>query len=622
MQRLTRRSALLSSTAIAGALAGCEQLIGAGSSAVEVTSVEVEPARESGDRLAVGSPTTIRATVENSTSSTATEPLTLTVDGTELVTETVTVDAGGSRTWTHDYVFRTAGSLTVAVNGVSEDITVADGLSGEHTSEVRAIAAERESASEGIVRVRIGVENPHDEVVFAAPLVAVDGERASVTSRSDPESGPPVRVPPGETRSLIADRVVNADGRYEATVNGEQVGTAELQYRDTPYHLGTPGRTGPRMPSGGIGTEPTLVAEFDFGEPDRVPDIEELLNVSIRAITDERLYLCIKWRRSDGQIWSIAALDRWSGETAFHLPTTPPGEVAVLGDTEYTLSAESEELMTLTARSKDQTEQWQREFGVAKQRVEGTNMVPADDSLYVTTPDGVAELDADSGETRRTMTGAYPAVGENAVFTFGGEGPLSKFPRDGSTTTPDWQRTPGDGTRETGAVANGRVYVSTFSGDEASEYRYEFHAYDAETGEHQWTTVASQSTATPVGIRLAQLPGMTVRNGYVMWAGGTNIVEADTGDDVETDGIRGGYAGSPLGPRRVYGVDESAFYVSTFLEGLADGERSVPGANAVPLPESLGESRLVDMLYGRGVMYVATRNRVYGYSGTLPDNTE
>lgn len=622
MSRLTRRSALLASSVIAGALAGCESLSGTGGSAVEITSVEVEPAQESADQLAVGSPASIRATVENSSSSTATEPLTLTVDGRELVTETVTLDGGARRTWELDYVFRTAGSLTVTVNGVSRDVTVTDGRVGEHTSRVRAIAAERESASEGVVRVRLGVENPHDEAVFAAPLVAVGGERAPVTSAYQFEREPPVRIPPGETHAFVADRVVTADGSYEAAVHGEPVGTAELQYRDTPYHLGTPGRTGPRVPSGGIGTEPQLVADFEFGEPDRVPDIEELLNVFIRAITDDRLYLAVQWRRSEGQIWSIAALDRWSGETVFHLPTAPPAEIAVLGDTTYTLSAVSRERITLTARSMDQTEQWQREFDVADQRVDGTMQVPAGDSLYVTTPDGVAELDADSGETRRTLPGAFAMVGDDAVFTFGGEGPLAKFPRDGSTTTSQWERTPRDGTREVGAVADGLAYVSAFTGDEATEYQYEYHAYDTETGAHEWQTVASQSVVRSVGIALPQLREITVRNDYVMWSAGTDMVEADTGRDQSTEGIRGGYAGSPVSPRRVYGVDESEFYVTSFFSDRQFGGRPIPGEGAVELPEPLGESRIADVLYGRGVMYVATNGQVYGYSGAMPDENE
>lgn len=623
MQRLTRRSALLASSVIAGALAGCQQPSGIGSSAVEITALEIEPAQESTNQLAVGSPTAIRATIENTTSSTVTESVTLTINGQEIITETLTLDAGARQTWELDYVFRTAGSLTVAVNGVSKNVTVVDGLAGEHTSRVYAVAAERESASEGVVRVRLGVKNPHDETVFAAPLVAVGGKRAPVTSPADAESGPPIRVPPGKTRSFVADRVVTADGRYEATVDGELVGTATLQYRDTPYKLGMPGRTGPQIPSGGIGTEPNLVAELDFGEPDRGPDVEELLNLSIQAITDDRLYLRIKWRRaSGGPLLSIAALDRWSGETVFHLPTGPPGEVAVLGDTEYALSTESRERMTLTARSMDQTEQWQREFGTAEHPIKSTYMVQADESLYIAVPDGVAQLDADSGETRRTLPGTFAMVGENAVFTFGGKGSLSKFPRDGSTTTPEWERTPHDGTHEVGAVADGVAYVSSLSGDENTEYQYIYHAYDAETGEREWDTVASQSVVTSAGVRLPQLREITVRNGYVMWSAGTDMVEADTGDDVQTDDIRSGYAGSSLSPHRVYGVDETEFYVSSVLEGAVDRGRSVPGANAVPLPEPLGESRLADVLYGRGVLYVGTANGVYGYSGTLPDEAE
>lgn len=617
MKRITRRSALAASSALAGLLAGCESLSGIGGSSVGVTALEVGPA-DPAEELTRGAPATVRATVENTASEATTEPLTLTVNGSDVFTEHIAVDPGAQRVWELGYVPRTAGSVTVAVNGVSREATVADGPVGERSARVRGVAAARESAPEGIARVRVGVENPHDEAVFAAPLVAVAGERAPVRSAYQFEGQPPVRVPPGDTHSFVADRVVAADGSYEATVGGDQVGTAELRYRDTPYHLGTPGRTGPRMPGGGIGTEPELVAEFDFGEPDRVPDIEELLNVHIRAITDDRLYLAGQWRASEGQIWSIAALDRWSGETAFHLPTAPPAEVAVLGDTEYTLSAVSRERMTLTARSMDQTEQWQRAFDVADQRVDGTMQVPAGDSLYVTTPDGVAELDADSGETRRTLPGAYAMVGDNAVFTFGGEGPLSKFPRDGSTTAPDWQRTPGNGTRETGAVADGLAYVSSFSGDEPTEYQYEYHAYDAETGEHRWDTVASQSTATVVGVRLPGLPDLTVRNGYAMWAGGTDIVDAETGDGFRTDGIRGGYAGSPLTPRRVYGVDETEFYVTSFFSERQFGDRQIPGENAVPLPEPLGESRVADMLYGRGVLYVATADGVYGYSGALP----
>lgn len=611
---------LLTSSIAASALTGCQSFFGAGTgeSSVEVISVEAEPALDSADGLVAGTPTTIRVAVRNQGSTAATKSLTLTADGRELVTETVTVEAGSRRDWTWKYVFRSAGSLTLSVNGVSQDISMAEGPVAERTITTTGYAAESESESRGVVEVRMTASNPHEQAVFFGPLVRVDGERAPVKA-TESDSKPPTRIPPGKKAFLVASKAVTADASYMATVDGNQAGSVDLQTRDTPYDLGTPGRTGPEIPSGGIGTEPRLVADFSFGEPNRLPDIEELINVWIQAITEDRVYLSIRWQRSDGEGWSIAALDRWSGDTVFHLPTAPPAEVAVIGETEYTLSAASRERMTLTARSMDQTEQWQRGFAIREQAVSGTSMipVPAKNTLYVTIPDGVAELDADTGETQRVLPGMFAMVGEDAVFTFGGEGPLSKFPRDGSTTTADWQRTPGNGTRETGAVANGQVYVSSFSGGEPTDYQYKFHAYDTESGEKQWDVIASQSAVTAVGVRIPQLPTLTVRNGYAMWGGGQDIVDEETGRASRTDGIRGGYTASSLGPRRVYGVDEEEFFVSTFLSEVAGQGRSVSGQNAVQLPEPLGESRIVDMLYGRGVMYVATADHVYGYSGTV-----
>lgn len=621
MRHYTRRSLLLTTSIAASSLAGCESFLGTGTgeSSVEVVSVEAEPTLDSADGLVAGAPTTIRVAVRNQGSTAATKSMTLTVDGRELVTETVTVEAASRHVWTWEYVFRKTGSLTLSVNGISQDISVAEGPVTERTITTTGYAAESESASKGVVEVRMTADNPHDQTAFFGPLVRVDGERVPVRETNS-DSDPPTRIPPGENAFFLASKAVTADASYTATVDGNQAGSVDLQSHDTPYDLGTPGRTGPEMPSGGIGTEPRLVADFSFGEPKGVPDIEELINVRLQAITEDRVYLSIRWRRSDGEIWSIAALDRWSGDTVLHLPTVPPAEVAVIGDTEYTLSAVNRDRMTLTARAMDQTEQWQREFGIPEQAISGTNLVPvpAENILYVTTPDGVAELNADTGETQRTLPGVFAMVGENAVFTFGGEGPLSKFPRDGSTTTADWQRTPGNGTRETGAVANGQVYVSSFSGGEPTDYQYQFHTYDSETGEHQWDVIASQSDITAVGVRLPQLPTLTVRNGYAMWGGGQNIVAEKTGREFRTDRIRGGYTASPLGPRRVYGVDQEEFFVSTFLPEASGQGRSVPGRNAVTLPEPLGESRVVDMLYGRGVMYVATADHVYGYSGTTP----
>ena len=142
MKRVTRRATLLASSAMAGVLAGCTGMTANSGSSLEVTSVEVEPAVESADQLAVGLPAAIRVGVENAASAAATEPLTLTVGGVDVVTEQVTVDAGGSRMWELDYVFRTAGSTTVAVGGVSQDVSVSDGMVPELTTRVRGIATD------------------------------------------------------------------------------------------------------------------------------------------------------------------------------------------------------------------------------------------------------------------------------------------------------------------------------------------------------------------------------------------------------------------------------------------------------------------------------------------------
>ncbi|MEA5407716.1 PQQ-binding-like beta-propeller repeat protein [Haloarculaceae archaeon H-GB2-1] len=187
-------------------------------------------------------------------------------------------------------------------------------------------------------------------------------------------------------------------------------------------------------------------------------------------------------------------------EKAWHLPSTPPSEIAIVDDVEYILTSESREKMYVIARSVDGTNQWRTELSVPAQNVDGTNLVPAGDYLYVSTADGVAEITRQSGEIRRTVPGVFGMVGDNALFTFGGESPLSKFPLDGSTTTPEWQQTPGNGTHKRGAVADGTVYVSSYnSGEEIEDDQIELHAYNEGDGSNQWSKVVSKASDTVVG---------------------------------------------------------------------------------------------------------------------------
>lgn len=602
---------------------------------VKVTDINIVPAINSADRPSVGNPTTVEVTVGNRGSSSTTEPLTLSVNGTAVVSTKLALDAGERRVWEPSYTFETAGMWTVSVGERSRDVSVDEGLQPEVSTTVNEIAASRESRPRGIAEVKLAVENPHNRPVFFSPTVEIGGERATVeltgsaARNQDADAAPPTSVSPGAEQYYIARRVLPADGEYSATVDGDRVGTTDLHLRDTPYRLGTPARTGSRMPSGGIGTEPQLVTEFSFGQPDRRMDfgglaearfdhnIEEVLRIRIQAVAGDKIYLTFWWRTEDKVIWSTAALDRWTGESAWHIRSAMP-EIAVVDGVEYLLTATSEERMGLLAKSNDGTGLWRRmELTVPEQHLRARNLVPAGDSLYVSTAEGVAEIARESGERRRTLPGVFPVVGDEAVYTFGGEGPLARFPRDGATTTPEWERTPGDGTTDTSVVAGGRVYVTAYvHGEKTRDDRIELHAYDAESGKKQWTDVVSRARTVGGLVSTPDFGGLLARQGFLMWGGesGIEFVDLDTGGH-STSRVGGGRASTPQNPFRTYGVNDEEFLVSE-----ATGESTPPTEHTVPLPEPVSrQDGSVSMLYGRGVMYVANKKGVYGFSGGLPD---
>jgi len=285
--------------------------------------------------------------------------------------------------------------------------------------------------------------------------------------------------------------------------------------------------------------------------------------------------------------------------------------------------------MALFARSRDENTLWRADLDMPTQHIDdGVNLVPAGDALYVSTSDGVAEIERESGERRRTLPGMFAMVNDDAVFTFGADGPLSKFPRDGTTTTPEWERTPDAGTNTTGAVANGQVYVTEYnSGGTADgniqDNQIRLHAYDASDGTSQWSNVLSESSRTSVGTGLPGFGTLFVRQGYVMGPGnqGLVIMDAESGEQFGSRGsneVPDGRAISPLSPFRMYRVGwEDLQFVRVSDSPDSDGRQMAS------LPDPVNrDNGIASALYGHGVLYVATKNGVYGFSGTLPLSIE
>ncbi|WP_277542581.1 outer membrane protein assembly factor BamB family protein [Haloarcula laminariae] len=488
---------------------------------------------------------------------------------------------------------------------------------------VQATAVAREGDNRGRVTVNVLVENPNDSRVEFSPNIRIgDTDVTGLRPVSAGDGTDDMRVAPDQQRRFQATETVSADD-HAVTLDGEEVTTVALHPDDTTYMEGNPGRTGPTLPNNGIGVEPELVTQFSLQSPAGI-DQSGSGTAQLQAVSENRLYVRVRWDTPNGERSSIAALDRWTGAEQWQQMLSKPSEVAVIGDTEYVFDGG-----TLRAQRADGTVRWENDvapFEYESQIDEtATYMVPTDGALFVGTEEGVKEVDPDSGDVQRTLPGSFAAVGEDGLFTYGGQVPLAKFPLEGGTE-PEWVARPstGTGTGDTGAVANGTVFVSSPAGYEnADDARIELFAYDAATGEEQWSVVASRTRQVGGFSALPGLSDLRVADGAVFFRSnrGLSFVDVASGELIEAGIPETLGAGEVVASRRLtYGfanqgsLDIASPAGTLLTPASADEPRPY---RSVPVPERSDlDIRGGSALYGHGVLYLVSNGYIYGYSGT------
>lgn len=629
---------------------------------VEIQRIEVKPGHNEMPETLAGVESNIVVGVTNPGIIQAEEEVTVSVDGEEVETLDVSLESDEVEWHNVEYTFEETGEYDVAAGDHEKRVEISEEVDLDVWGETGGSFAATPDGTRGLVTVWVVGSYEMEFPLPYEPTVEIDGEPVEELSYDEMVVQEGSGEFEGELEahqyfSLVAHREVGVDDTYEVTLDGESIGTASTEREPLAARYGETDRGGPSVPRGVIGYEPEIVERFPVEKPDGPDDYMDLEKMETMAVTADRIYMRFRW---GNYFHTLTAYDRWSGEEHWQEEIGNPADLVVFDGTEYLLGGG-----TLTARSTDGDERWQREVEVdgyptALGVRDSALMAPDEDRLYVGLPDEVAVFDTESGDRERRLDGRHTALAGDAVYTWD-QGTARRYERDGDDPawTADLDREsseedvatehPHNFTVHGVATEDALVLVSHVR--DYDDTRFLLHCFDGESGEERWTktlagtinqTEYEEGRVVPADAITAEgsdygmyiLPDVTqpilVEPGalwdekvvYVGSTAGCRGFELESGEELphtyENHGTNPTIARPDLG----YFSSHDGLYVVPpgVRGGSGTGNLEAGDGPAVELPEETKwESHQITSQFGYDRIYLLADGYVNAISGTIPE---